>query len=156
MTRPATILALLLCLIPAAAQAASGGATCTVSATGVAFGTFNPLGSAVTSTGTITVTCSGGSISGIYIIALSTGYGTLLQRTMKNGTNILAYNLYTNPALTAVWGDATGTSVTVSGTNGHTTKTYTVYGQVPGPQPTVVVPVSPSTYTDSITVTVTY
>ena len=34
--------------------------------------------------------------------------------------------------------------------------TYTVYGQIPGPQPNVIVPVPSSNYLDTITVTVTY
>lgn len=148
MTRSAAITALLLCLLTGAVQAASGGATCTTSATTVAFGSFNPFGSAVTSTGTISVTCSGGSINSPYTIALSKGSGTFAQRLMNS---ILKYNLYTTSSYTTIWGDGTGGSATVSGTNGHTTNNYTVYGQIPAPQG-----VAPNNYSDTITVTVTY
>src|ERR1700752_3006161 len=104
MRRLGLIPALLLALLPGVAEAA---ATCSVSATSVVFGAFNPFGPAVTSTGTISVTCSGGTASSPYTIALSTGSGTYAQRYMNS---TLKYNLYTSSAYTTVWGDGTGGS----------------------------------------------
>lgn len=145
--------ALLLLCLPGIAHAASGGASCTVSATVVAFGAFNPFGSAVPSTGTVSVTCSGGNPSASYTIALSTGgSGNFATRQMNDGqSDKLNYNLYTSSALTSIWGDGTSGTVTVSGTNGHTTSNFNVYGQIPTPQG-----VTPNGYSDMITVTVTY
>ncbi|HEX5282293.1 MAG TPA: spore coat U domain-containing protein [Micropepsaceae bacterium] len=151
MKRFALSTALLFACVPGAAWAA--GASCTVSAAPVAFGTFNPFGSVVTATGTISVTCSGGSPSSPYTIALSTGgSGSFTTRHMSDGfSDNLNYNLYTSAAHTSIWGDGTSGTVTVGGTNGHTTNNFTAYGQLPTPQG-----VTPNSYTDTITVTVTY
>jgi hypothetical protein len=63
----------------------------------------------------------------------------------------ISYNLYTTSAHSTIWGDGTGGSITVTGSDTTTTKNYTIYGQLPTPQG-----VTPNTYTDTITVTVTY
>lgn len=149
MRRFALPAALLLACVPGAAWAA---VSCTVSATPVAFGTFNPFGSTVTSTGTITVACTKGNKSATYTIALSTGNSlSFAQRQTSITAPFLKYNLYTTSSYTSIWGDNTGGSVTVTGTDTTTTKNYTVYGQLPTPQG-----VTPNAYSDSITVTVTY
>jgi len=128
-----------------------GAASCSASATVISFGTINPFGSAVTSNGTITVACSNGQNSATYTIALSTGgSGSYANRQVKNGTQTMNYNLYTTTALSTIWGDGTGGTSTVTGTDTRTTKTFTVYGQI------TPAPVTPNTYSDSITVTVTY
>lgn len=151
MRRFALPAALLLACVPGVALGAGG--SCTVSATAVAFGTFNPFGATVSSTGTVSVTCSGGSPTSPYTIALSTGgSASFAPRQMSDGlSHTLNYNLYTNSTHTSVWGDGTSGTLTDSGTNGHTTSNFTIYGQLPTPQG-----VTPNTYTDSITVTVTY
>ena len=148
MRRLSFLTALLLCLLPGVAQAA---ASCTAAATPIAFATINPFGSPVTSNGTITVACLGGQNGATYTIALSKGSGTFATRTMKSGANALNYNLYTTSAYSTIWGDGTGGTSTVTGTNTRTTSMFTVYGQLPTPQG-----VSPAVYTDTITVTVTY
>lgn len=139
---------LLLCLPAGIAHAA-----CTVSATPVVFGVFDPFGSAVSSTGTVSVTCRGGNRNQPYTIALSTGgSGNFATRYMSDGmSDRLNYNLYTSSALTSIWGDGTSGTVTVSGINGHTTSNFTVYGHLPTPQGVTANP-----YSDNITVTVTY
>lgn len=152
MRRLALPAALLLACVPGAAWAAAKQASCTVSATPVAFGTFNPFGSTVTSTGTITVACSSGSKSATYTIALNAGNsGSFAQRQTSTTSPYVKYNLYTTSGYTSIWGDGTGGSVTVTGTDTTITSNFTVYGQLPTPQG-----VTPNTYSDSITVTVTY
>ena len=149
MRRALLIPALLVAGIPGDAWAA---AVCTASATSVAFGTFNPFGSSATSSGTITVACTGGGVGNTYTIALSTGgAGTYATRKMTSGTNTLNYNLYTSSALSSIWGDGTGGSATITGSNEKATSDFTVYGKLPTPQG-----VTPSSYSDTITVTVTY
>src|SRR5690242_1116346 len=149
MRRAVFIAALLVTLAPRVAWAA---AVCTASATSVAFGTINPFGSAITPNGTITVACSGGGTGSTYTIALSTGNsGSYSTRQMQSGTNTLNYNLYTTSALSSIWGNGTGGSATVTGTNTKATSNFTVYGKLPTPQG-----VTPSSYSDTITVTVTY
>ena len=140
------------CLWALSPGLAWGAAVCTASATSVAFGTINPFGSAVTSNGTITVACTGGGVGQTYTIGLSTGgSGTYTTRQMTSGANTLNYNLYTSSALTSIWGNGTGGSATITGSNEKATSDFTVYGKLPTPQG-----VTPSSYSDSITVTVTY
>src|SRR5256885_7799224 len=75
---------------------AARAATCTVSATPVAFGSYNVFNTTpLDATGTVTVHCTGlGELS--YNIKLSTGLsGSYAPRQMANGANRLNYNLYT-------------------------------------------------------------
>ncbi len=136
--------------------------TCTVSATPVAFGVYNPLsGTATASTGTVTATCtlvSGGNTTVNVVSSYSTGSsGTFANRTMRSGTNSLTYNLYFDAAYTQVRGDGTGGSQTggasFSLTSGSRTQstTSTIYGRAPASQD-----VAAGTYSDTVTVTITY
>lgn len=145
----------LLILTPAVGQAAS----CTASATGIAFGTYVPS-STSNSTGTVTISCSsvmgGGGVN--YTIALNAGVnsgGSFSNRRMSSGSSYLSYQLYTDAAYSQVWGDGTGGTSTVSGTcsgsMGSCSSSKTVYGRIPAPQNP-----SPGSYSDTITVTVTY
>ena len=135
--------------------------TCTTSASTVVFGTYNPFSATATdSAGNVQVQChrsgSGSFIS--YIISLSKGgSGTYTPRYMFHlVVNHLNYNLYTTTARVTIWGDGTsGTSkisdsYSISG-NETETRNYIPYGRIPALQNIV-----PGTYTDTITVTVTY
>jgi spore coat protein U-like protein len=143
---------------PAVAQV-----SCSVSAPNISFGSYDVFaGSPITSTTTISVTCTltggGGNTDINYAIALSPGLSnTFVQRTMKSGTNALGYNLYSNSTRTTVWGDGSGAAPTVSGSmtvkkSAPThTDSPTVYGSVPALQDVGV-----GAYADNITIIVTY
>ena len=140
-------------------QAAAWGAvTCSVSATGVAFGTYNTLSSQNADTlGTITVTCTGTVGDPVnYQIALNQGTGSYTAREMAGGTNTMYYNLYTDASRSVVWGDGTGatTKVMDSYTMTSTTviKNYTVYGRIPGSQSSL----GTASYLETLLVTLTY
>ena len=121
---------------------------CTVSATGVGFGTFNPFaGGNIDSTGNVAATCSPGAP---YTIALSPGDGgNQMTRTMKSGAKQLSYNLFTDATRSIVWGDGTGASQTVSGSG--TAGSHTIYGRI-----AVTSTTSVGSYADAIIVTVTF
>jgi spore coat protein U-like protein len=71
---------------------------------------------------------------------------------MTSGTYSLHYQIYTSAALSTVWGDGTGSSSTVAGGNGGVaSQTLTGYGVISTSQY-----VTPGSYTDTITVTLTY
>ncbi len=131
--------------------------SCTASASGVAFGTYDPFSATPTnSSGSVTVDCTLSiALSGSFDIALSTGSsGTYNARTMTNGGANLSYNLYTSAAQTQVWGDGTGSSATVNQTFSAlltVSKTVQVYGEIPAGQN-----VPAGVYADTIMVTVTY
>lgn len=136
--------------------------TCTVSATPIAFGTYNPLtATATVSTGTVTATCnyvSGGSQNVSIVSSYSAGSsGTFSTRRMLSGANFLTYNLYFDAAYSQIRGDGTGgsqtggASFTLSSSNRSDSTTSTIYGRAPALQD-----VAAGTYSDTITVTITY
>ena len=124
-------------------------ASCTTSATTLAFG--NVTFSTVNSTSTVTVNCTR---SASFTVTLSTGNGgSFSPRQMSSGTNHLNYNIYADSARTQIWGSGASGTVANSGStpNGGGTVNFTAYGQVPAQSSA-----APGSYTDTITVTVTY
>lgn len=121
------------------------------SATDLDFGSSGVIATAVDATSAITVQCTNGTP---YDIGLNEGLGTgatVDARLMTGtGSETVTYSLYTDAGHTSVWGNTTGND-TVAGTGNGSEQAYTVYGQVPA-QPTP----APGTYSDTITVTVTY
>ena len=102
------VAAYLLALSPNARAAVTF--TCTVSATGIAFGNYNPLNptgdSAVGSWSVICNALGSGSATVAGTLSLSTGSsGSYAARTMKSGTRALQYNIYLTPTHTQVIGD---------------------------------------------------
>jgi spore coat protein U-like protein len=129
--------------------------SCTVSASGVAFGNYmadSPT--TLTSSGTINVNCVVVNGRNPVTVALSAGSsGSFAQRTLISGGNFLHYNLYLDAAYMQIWGDGTAGSLTdtVSVTHGRPNFSATVYGQIFALQD-----VAAGTYTDTITVSVSY
>ena len=126
-------------------------ATCTInSASALNFGNQGILAGNVDQTSTMQVTCTNTTP---YNIGLDAGTGagaTTAARKMTSGGATVSYSLYSDSAHSTVWGNTIGTDA-VAGTGNGTGQNYTVYGRVP-PQTTP----APGTYTDTITVTVTY
>jgi spore coat protein U-like protein len=119
-------------------------ATCTVSATGLAFGAWSF--SSLRSAGTVSVTCDTATS---YTIILSTGNsGTYSMRNMTSGTNTMSYNLYADAAYTEIWGDGSAGTITLSGS---TSGNVTIYGLVPNQTSP-----APGIYTDNIVITISY
>lgn len=136
---------------------------CTVATTGVAFGVYDPsITTPTDSVGNITVRCthtSGGARKAAYTVALATGSsGTLARRTMRAGSAVLDYNLFSSATRLQVWGDGTGGSALVGGTvlvnpgNFSTNQiVHPIYGRIPALQSP-----APGSYTDTILVTLTF
>jgi spore coat protein U-like protein len=138
--------------------------TCSVSATNLAFGNYTPGGGALSSTSTVSVLCTNGTTFTAALNGGTTTGGTVAQRLMaeSGGSGTLQYNLYTTVAHATVWGDGTGSSVTLPGTGTGMALadavSLTVYGQLPDSAANQAAPVTGATtaYSDVITVTVTY
>jgi spore coat protein U-like protein len=148
---------LLLLLAPGLIQASAWGAvTCTVSATGTAFGNFHTGGGAKDTVGTIAVTCSGSQGDTVnYTVALNPGAGSFASRKMQVGASSLSYNLFTDASHTLIWGDGTSGTATVSARYSMgllpVTDTYTVHGEIPAQTgPTA------GSYLDTVMITVTW
>jgi spore coat protein U-like protein len=135
--------------------------TCTVSASAINFGSYNPLSSGGdASTGSWSVTCNAtgsGSATVNGTLTLSTGNsGSYAQRHLLSGANHLDYNIYLTPAYTQIIGNGTAGTYVLSASGTVTAgQAYqangSFYGFIPAAQY-----VPPGGYTDSIIVTVTY
>lgn len=158
-------------LLGLALAAPAHAASCTVSSIGVAFGVYDPLSTTPTdASGSITVTCVWTSAGGpgtqtvTPVIALSAGLspGTYAQRVLRTAAgDRLNYNLFRNTARTQIFGDGSSGTVTaptspttlsVPPSGSPRTGTRPIYGRMPAGQSTAV----PGSYSDTITVTVTF
>jgi len=133
-------------------------ATCSASAATLAFGAYTPGAGPLAANTNVTVKCTKNTP---FTVSLNggSGGGTVAQRLMLNGTtNHLQYNLFTTAALGTVFGDGSGSSVTVGGTGAGVATANAVnvpvFGQVPdnATNQTSV----PGAYADTIAVTITY
>jgi spore coat protein U-like protein len=135
---------------PAIAEAQLG-LNCTIGTTPAAFGDYNVLSATPkTTTGTVTFQCTLGVN---IIVTLSRGSSSTFDpRTMRNGAEVLNYNLYREATYQTIWGDGTG------GTQTYTAfatllvpVTVTVYGRVPAGQN-----VAAGSYSDSVVATIIF
>ncbi len=109
------------------------------------FGSSGLLNGNVDAQMNFTVECTNGTA---YTIAMNDGANAAgTQNRMANGGQFVNYELYTDSNRTTVW-DSTST---VSGTGTGDPITHTVFGRVPA-QTTP----APGTYTDTVTITVSY
>jgi spore coat protein U-like protein len=133
-------------------------AQCVINSTATLdFGTAGVLGGAGGSTNTdqtstLKVQCTNGTTYDIGLDAGTTSGGAVSQRLLVGGTSAatIRYNLYTTAGRNVVWGNTVSTD-TVPSTGTGAQQTFTIYGRVP-PQNTPI----PDTYTDLVTVTITY
>jgi len=141
-------------------------ASCSVSVSPAIFGSYdNTLNESAVAT--ISGTCSKGDpadpdMTGA-TLTLSTGSSNGFNpRQMTKGSDRLDYNLYTSAARTIVWGDGTAGTGTVAALtiqpngrflNHNSSRNFAIpaYGRIPGNQDAV-----PGTYSDTITVTMSY
>ena len=122
---------------------------CTISVTGVNFGSYNVFSNAAQhSAGNIGLNCAS---SVEYTIALGAGSGTFTQRVMSSGARSLNYNLFTAANRALVWGDATNGSFAVSGSGTGDAINHVIYGRI---LPHQNVPAG--IYSDTITVMINF
>lgn len=135
--------------------------SCLVSATTLAFGTYDPLlAPDTTSTNTVSVTCTNGTPFTVALNKGTTSGGTISARLMTDGaSHTLGYNIYigatSSPGCTGstVWGNGTAGSVTVAGTGAGplSPQNLTGHGCMVGHENGPV-----ASYSDTITATVTF
>jgi spore coat protein U domain-containing protein, fimbrial subunit CupE1/2/3/6 len=142
--RRAAIAALVLLGVWLASGRVEATSSCTVSTTGVLFGTYNVFDStSKDSTGSVTYRCTY-SPSQVRIDISTGSSNSYAQRTMRNGTQVLNYNLYRDAARSLVWG-------THSPLIASCTTVVTIYGRVPAQQD-----VGAGTYSDTLVVTLDF
>jgi len=124
---------------------------CTIVTPSLNFGTHGVLEGTIDTQGDISIECTKGTP---YAIALDAGLnasGVVANRAMTNGTDKIAYQLYSNAGYSSVWGNDFG-NTTVGAT--HATgdaETHTVYARIP-----VQTSESIGSYTDTVTATIWY
>ena len=129
---------------------AAVGASCSLSATDLAFGSYS--GSLIDATSTILVDCTNATPYNVGLDAGIAPGATVTNRGMTGpGPTLLNYRLLSDPARTINWGNTVGID-TVAGTGTGTAQFLNVYGQLPASQPTL----QPGTYSDVITATITF
>ena len=133
---------------------ANVASVCSISAGDVTFGTVDPSSSLTTASSIVRAQCTAGED---YTIALSAGNsGDASGRYMLNGTNpgtaSMTYNLYTDDIHASVWGDGVNGTFLHTGTGTGVTQEYTIFGLVDDNQTSL----SPGSFYDSITATLTY
>jgi spore coat protein U-like protein len=148
----AVMIAMLVAMLAAPAIAeAQLGLNCSIGTTPVAFGDYNVLAaSPKTTTGTVTYQCTLGVN---IIVTLSRGSSsTFNPRTLRNGAEVLNYNLYREATFQTIWGDGTGGSQTYTALAALLVPVnVTVYAQLPAGQN-----VAAGGYSDSVVATIIF
>lgn len=147
------IIAVVACWLaaPRDADAACALCSCTIQATDVVFGDFQPLDNAnLDGSGTVMVNCGPVGLLVSYDLKLTKGAASsYASRYMTSGAYQLPYNLYTTAGHGTVWGDGTGGTGYVSDawliSLGHTTMPHTIHGRIP-PATTA----RPGSYSDTL------
>lgn len=130
-------------------------AACNVAATNINFGTYDVFSNSPRdSTGTVSVDCDEAPPPIVTIrIGPSFNSGGFNPRQMRHTTSPdrFNYNLFTDPAMSVIWGDGTqGATVSRKVTKGKP-EIVTVYGRLFAGQD-----VSVGTYSDTVSVTITW
>lgn len=129
--------------------------SCTVGAATLDFGTVDSITGALdlNDTATISVTCSLTTPYNILLGPGTNGDGTVTGRKMKisgAGTDKLSYQLFRNALGTQNWGQTIGTDTESAIGTGFAVP-HVVYGKIPAAQV-----VTPGSYSDTVTITVSY
>lgn len=132
---------------------ATVNSVCLISNGTLAFGGYDPTAAtALDAATTLTLTCTLGTPYNIGMAAGSGAGATVTLRQLTSGANTLGYRLFRDAARTLNWGNTVGTD-TLSGTSSATVlaNTINVYGRIPANEAAPT-----GSYTDSVTVTVTF
>lgn len=130
-------------------------ANCTISASTLAFGSYDPVvanaSTNLDNTATITTTCTTGSSP---TIALGEGANAdtgstaaAPLRKLISGANVISYSLFSESTRSTVWGSTGVATPTASGT----AQTNTVYGRIASGQNKPI-----GSYSDTVVATVTF
>lgn len=149
-----TLLALVMIVAEILMLAGMARASCSLGGAAVAFGTYDALSPLPFDTiGSMVFQCNQKDHHVMIILSKgnSSSYAT---RSMVNGSQQLFYNLYRDTGRTIIWGDGSGGSQAYIINNPQPNNrdiTLPIFGRIPPAQNVKV-----GSYTDTITVTLTY
>lgn len=144
------------------APAVAVAATCTLSASAVAFGSYDTIQNTPNdTTGSLTVTCTPGvsdPVTTAYVLTIAgTGSGSDAVRSLTFSTYRLYYQIYADAGRSIVWGNGGSSGAGVAGTTTSVAtltpgvRLHTAYARMPALQT-----VKPGLYTGSLLVTIQY
>lgn len=127
-------------------SAATLNSTCSVVVNDLPFGVFSPAPGFISGNTTVVATCTNNTP---FTISLLAGGVRTLKGTKSGNTDTLTYALYTDAALTKIFGDGTSGSYTLNGNGG--TANLSIYGRLITSKYA-----TPDDYKDSVTINLTY
>ena len=141
---------------------ANVASSCTVSATNIAFGAYDPADVNATTprdaSGTVSVRCTRGTSTAVASLtqganaAAGSTCASPLRQMNGGGTLRLRYDIYQDAGRATVWGcDATTVQAIPTFTSSLTPATLTTYGRIPAGQDAAI-----GSYTDTVQVSVTF
>lgn len=127
--------------------------SCTVTSQALPFGAYNSIsGDGLDTSALASPTCTRGTA---YAVSLNAGIGADATETARKLSGMegasLTYGIYADAGRSSVWGSGAGGTTQIFGTGNGEAQPMTMYGRIPGAQTVRV-----GTYTDTVTVTVTY
>lgn len=126
--------------------------SCTITAVGVSFGTYNVFSaSPLDSTGSVSYACQGIKNPDRITIDLSRGGASTFARRMLKGAEPLTYNLYLDAGHATVWGDGTTGTSRYGPVQPLSSDTLTIFGRIPAGQDG-----SAGAYSDTVIVTINF
>ena len=126
-------------------------AACTISSTAVLFGNYDVFATSPRdSTGTVSYQCDRGT--NVRITLTRGSSPTYVPRTLLKGIDVLAYNIFLDPARSQVWGDETqGTVAYYAHVSANRTTDVTMHGRIPAAQDSASGP-----YSDTLTAIINF
>lgn len=131
-------------------------ASCSIEATPLVFGAYDPavanLTAPLNGTSTVSVLCTNGFGTFITLDEGANGIGVDAdspERQMADGAALLGYGLFTEGGFGDVWGGTAATGFAHTGTG--VLQVHTIHGQIPGAQNVVE-----GSYSDTVTATVLF
>src|SRR5262245_16021784 len=119
---------------------ASVSASCTIRATAISFGAYDPVvthaATPLDGTGTVTITCTKGAVA---TVGLNTGlHGASAQgttRAMTDGSSgVLSYEIYQDSGRSTLWGNTGPDLFAPAAAPSKAPRSFNTYGRVPAAQ----------------------
>ncbi|HUP91869.1 MAG TPA: spore coat U domain-containing protein [Solimonas sp.] len=125
---------------------------CTVTASTLAFGTYNPIAATnLDGTSTVGVLCTLNTPYNVRLAAGTNGSSVTARKMIRaSGTELMSYSLFRDSSRSQNWG-VTDNTDTSNGTGSGLLQNITVYGRIPASEN-----VPAGSYSDSVLVTVNY
>lgn len=122
------------------AVSASVSASCTIAASALSFGAYDPIGanaaSPLDAQADLTVQCTNGAAASVVLdLGQNTNGGSAddPKRQMSDGgSNFMSYDLFSDAGHTTIWGNSTNSDVAYTGTGAS--EALTMFGRIPAGQ----------------------